>query len=64
MVKNPEADKVVRTVSMVAAITASYFLLTADYDCGPQRNVLEPQKGINCSDHVICLGASKRQEDR
>ncbi|XP_057756373.1 uncharacterized protein LOC130975627 [Arachis stenosperma] len=67
MVKNPEADKVVRTVSMVAAITASYFLLTADYDYGPQSNVLEPvKKGILSAESTVkeyLFGSKKESQD-
>ncbi|XWS77042.1 hypothetical protein CRYUN_Cryun01aG0229200 [Craigia yunnanensis] len=37
---NPQADKLVRRTTMVATVTASYFLLTADY--GPEPNVLDP----------------------
>ncbi|MBA0554252.1 hypothetical protein Golob_013368 [Gossypium lobatum] len=37
---NPQADKLVRRITMVATVTASYFLLTADY--GPEPNVLDP----------------------
>ncbi|XWS77043.1 hypothetical protein CRYUN_Cryun01aG0229200 [Craigia yunnanensis] len=39
---NPQADKLVRRTTMVATVTASYFLLTADY--GPEPNVLDPIK--------------------
>ncbi|KAK8650542.1 hypothetical protein V6N13_140177 [Hibiscus sabdariffa] len=39
---NPQADKIVRRITMVATVTASYFLLTADY--GPEPNVLDPVK--------------------
>jgi len=35
-----QAEKVVRRVTMVATITASYFLLTADY--GPEPNLFDP----------------------
>lgn len=37
---NPRTDKLVRRITMVATVTASYFLLTADY--GPEPNVLDP----------------------
>ncbi|OMP00459.1 hypothetical protein COLO4_12699 [Corchorus olitorius] len=37
---NPKADKLVRRTTMVATVTASYFLLTADY--GPEPNALDP----------------------
>ncbi|XVF73211.1 hypothetical protein PTKIN_Ptkin12aG0183100 [Pterospermum kingtungense] len=39
---NSQADKLVRRITMVATVTASYFLLTADY--GPEPNVLDPIK--------------------
>lgn len=37
---NPKTDKLLKRLTIVATITASYFLLTADY--GPQPNVLDP----------------------
>ena len=37
---NPQTDKLVRRTTMVATLTASYFLLTADY--GPEPNALDP----------------------
>ncbi|KAD4982703.1 hypothetical protein R6Q59_002329 [Mikania micrantha] len=39
---NPKTDKLVRRTTMVATLTAAYFLLTADY--GPEPNVLDPIK--------------------
>ncbi|KAL3743509.1 uncharacterized protein LOC104442093 [Eucalyptus grandis] len=39
---NPRTDKLVRRTTMVATITAAYFLLTADY--GPEPNALDPIK--------------------
>ncbi|KVH97241.1 uncharacterized protein LOC112523390 [Cynara cardunculus var. scolymus] len=39
---NPNTDKLVRRTTMVATVTAAYFLLTADY--GPEPNVLDPIK--------------------
>ncbi|KAF7139349.1 hypothetical protein RHSIM_Rhsim07G0016500 [Rhododendron simsii] len=41
---NPRTDKLVRRTTMVATVTASYFLLTADY--GPEPNVLDPIKNV------------------
>ncbi|XP_015867370.1 uncharacterized protein LOC107404888 [Ziziphus jujuba] len=38
----PQTDKLVRRTAMVATVTASYFLITADY--GPQPNALDPIK--------------------
>lgn len=37
---NSKSEKLVKRIAMVSTITASYFLLTADY--GPQPNVLDP----------------------
>ncbi|MFS7988665.1 hypothetical protein Hanom_Chr11g01037571 [Helianthus anomalus] len=37
---NPNTDKLVRRTTMVATVTAGYFLITAD--CGPEPNVLDP----------------------
>ncbi|KAJ4828073.1 hypothetical protein Tsubulata_008206 [Turnera subulata] len=37
-----KTDKVVKRVTMVATVVASYFLLTADY--GPQPNAFDPVK--------------------
>lgn len=37
---NPKTDKFVKRLTIVATITASYFLLTADY--GPKPNALDP----------------------
>ncbi|KAI3449187.1 hypothetical protein Pfo_005852 [Paulownia fortunei] len=39
---NPNTDKLVRRTTMVATVTASYFLLTADY--GTEPNFLDPIK--------------------
>ncbi|KAI3719444.1 hypothetical protein L6452_20343 [Arctium lappa] len=41
-IMNPNTDKLVRRTTMVATVTAAYFLLTADY--GPEPNVLDPIK--------------------
>ncbi|KAK4578282.1 hypothetical protein RGQ29_028411 [Quercus rubra] len=41
---NPQTDKLVRRTTMVATLTASYFLLTADY--GSEPNVLDPIKKV------------------
>ncbi|KAK6920145.1 hypothetical protein RJ641_016049 [Dillenia turbinata] len=37
---NPKTDKLIRRTTMIATVTASYFLLTADY--GPEPNALDP----------------------
>ncbi|XP_011093145.1 uncharacterized protein LOC105173173 [Sesamum indicum] len=39
---DPRTDKLVRRTTMVATVTASYFLLTADY--GTEPNFLDPIK--------------------
>ncbi|KAL1366771.1 hypothetical protein HN51_020847 [Arachis hypogaea] len=39
---SPKTEKLVKRVTIVATVTASYFLLTADY--GPQPNALDPVK--------------------
>ncbi|XP_058083399.1 uncharacterized protein LOC131231274 [Magnolia sinica] len=39
---DPKTEKLVRRTTMVATVTAAYFLLTADY--GPNPNVLDPIK--------------------
>ncbi|XP_018827391.1 uncharacterized protein LOC108996083 [Juglans regia] len=39
---NSQTDKLVRRTTMVATVTASYFLLTADY--GSEPNALDPIK--------------------
>ncbi|CAJ2662631.1 unnamed protein product [Trifolium pratense] len=38
----PKTEKLVKRLTIVATITASYFLLTADY--GPKPNALDPIK--------------------
>ncbi|TKY63908.1 hypothetical protein E2542_SST13792 [Spatholobus suberectus] len=37
---SPRTEKLVRRLTIVTTVTASYFLLTADY--GPQPNALDP----------------------
>lgn len=44
----PNTDKLVRRTTMVATITASYFLLTADYV--PEPNALDP---VSFFDHLL-----------
>ncbi|KAG8391820.1 hypothetical protein BUALT_Bualt01G0226700 [Buddleja alternifolia] len=39
---NRKTDKLVRRTTMIATVTASYFLLTADY--GTEPNFLDPIK--------------------
>ncbi|PON92063.1 UvrABC system protein A [Trema orientale] len=49
---NPQTDKLVRRTTMVATITASYFLLTADY--GPEPNALDPvKKAIQSAESTV-----------
>ncbi|PON43053.1 UvrABC system protein A [Parasponia andersonii] len=49
---NPQTDKLVRRTTMVATITASYFLLTADY--GPEPNALDPvKKAIRSAESTV-----------
>ncbi|KOM57296.1 hypothetical protein LR48_Vigan11g032800 [Vigna angularis] len=43
---NPRTEKLVRRLTIVATVTASYFLLTADY--GPQPNALDPGGTNEC----------------
>ncbi|XP_077240239.1 uncharacterized protein LOC143881127 [Tasmannia lanceolata] len=42
MCMDPKTEKLVRRTTMVATVTAAYFLLTADY--GPYPNALDPIK--------------------
>ncbi|XP_057980508.1 uncharacterized protein LOC131166190 [Malania oleifera] len=49
---NQKTEKLVRRTTMVATVTASYFLLTADY--GPEPNVLDPiKKAIQTMEHTV-----------
>ncbi|KAL4621919.1 hypothetical protein ACB098_06G209300 [Castanea mollissima] len=49
---NPQTDKLVRRTTMVATLTASYFLLTADY--GSEPNVLDPiKKAILSAENTV-----------
>ncbi|XP_055807138.1 uncharacterized protein LOC129875922 isoform X3 [Solanum dulcamara] len=49
---DPRIDKLVRGTTMVATVTASYFLLTADY--GPEPSVLDPIKNaILSAEHSL-----------
>ncbi|XP_059634165.1 uncharacterized protein LOC132276651 [Cornus florida] len=49
---NRKTDKLVRRTTMVATVTAGYFLLTADY--GPEPNVLDPiKKAIQSAEHSV-----------
>ncbi|OMO78744.1 hypothetical protein CCACVL1_14140 [Corchorus capsularis] len=62
---NPKADKLVRRTTMVATVTASYFLLTADY--GPEPNALGPiKKAILSAQNSVkefVLGPSKEHQE-
>ncbi|GAB2271698.1 hypothetical protein Dimus_006528 [Dionaea muscipula] len=59
---NPKTDKLVRRTTMIATVTASYFLLTADY--GPEPNALDPIKnGILAAQRAakeLVFGTKKR----
>ncbi|KAH7863645.1 hypothetical protein Vadar_020280 [Vaccinium darrowii] len=49
---NAKTDKLVRRTTMVATVTAAYFLLTADY--GPEPSVLDPIKnGIHSAERSV-----------
>ncbi|XP_059301629.1 uncharacterized protein LOC132053557 isoform X2 [Lycium ferocissimum] len=49
---NPRTDKLVRRTTMVATVTASYFLLTANY--GLEPNVHDPIKNaIQSAEHSL-----------
>ncbi|KAF8380248.1 hypothetical protein HHK36_027731 [Tetracentron sinense] len=49
---DPKIDKVVRITTVVATVTVSYFLLTADY--GPEPNVLDPiKKAIQSTEQSV-----------
>ncbi|KAF4386720.1 uncharacterized protein LOC115706536 [Cannabis sativa] len=49
---NPRTDKLVRRTTMVATVTASYFLLTADY--GSEPNALDPvKKAIKSAENSV-----------
>ncbi|XP_027351368.1 uncharacterized protein LOC113862482 [Abrus precatorius] len=62
---NPQADKVVRRVTMVATITASYFLLTADY--GSEPTLLDPiKKGMLSAESSVkeyIFGSKKEPQE-
>ncbi|KAK7840558.1 uncharacterized protein LOC136070919 [Quercus suber] len=48
---NPQTNKLVRRTTMVATLTASYFLLTADY--GSEPNALSLFEGlVGCEESV------------
>ncbi|KAI4371546.1 hypothetical protein MLD38_019768 [Melastoma candidum] len=42
MMMSPRTDKLMKRATIIATVTASYFLLTADY--GPEPNALDPIK--------------------
>ncbi|KHM99384.1 uncharacterized protein LOC114394564 [Glycine soja] len=60
---NPQADRVVRRVTMIATITASYFLLTADYE----PTVLDPiKKGLLSAESTVkeyVFGSKKESQE-
>ncbi|KAF6175147.1 hypothetical protein GIB67_022828 [Kingdonia uniflora] len=59
-----KVDKLVRRTTMIATLTASYFLLTSDY--GPQPSILDPIKTkIQSAERSLkefIFGASKESE--
>ncbi|XP_043717045.1 uncharacterized protein LOC122665055 [Telopea speciosissima] len=63
---DPKTDKLVRISTVVATITASYFLLTADY--GPEPNVLDPiKKSLKSAERSMnrfFFGSEKEFEDK
>ncbi|KAG7994382.1 hypothetical protein I3843_01G055900 [Carya illinoinensis] len=62
---NSKTDKLVRRTTMVATVTASYFLLTADY--GSEPNALDPiKKAILSAQNSVkeyVLGPKKESQD-
>ncbi|KAG2725190.1 hypothetical protein I3760_01G055200 [Carya illinoinensis] len=62
---NSKTDKLVRRTTMVATVTASYFLLTADY--GSEPNALDPiKKAILSAQNFVkeyVLGPNKESQD-
>ncbi|XP_010255394.1 PREDICTED: uncharacterized protein LOC104596075 [Nelumbo nucifera] len=62
---DPKTDKLVRRATMVATITASYFLLTADY--GPEPNVLDPiKRALKSAEHSVkslVFGSEKESQE-
>ncbi|KAL5167024.1 hypothetical protein HKD37_18G051856 [Glycine soja] len=60
---NPQADRVVRRVTMIATITATYFLLTADYE----PTVLDPiKKGLLSAESTVkeyVFGSKKESQE-
>ncbi|KAL9272862.1 hypothetical protein AKJ16_DCAP23122 [Drosera capensis] len=61
-----KTDKLVRRTAMIATVTASYFLLTADY--GPQPNALDPIKNAILSAEraakELIFGSKKNDANR
>ncbi|RDX74901.1 hypothetical protein CR513_45291 [Mucuna pruriens] len=62
---NPRTEKLVRRLTIVTTVTASYFLLTADY--GPQPNALDPiKKQILSAQSTVkgyILGSKKESQE-
>ncbi|KAI4328781.1 hypothetical protein L6164_021111 [Bauhinia variegata] len=62
---NPKTDRLVKRITMVATVTASYFLLTADY--GPEPNILNPVKdGILSAESAVkeyIFGSKKESQE-
>ncbi|CAL0315092.1 unnamed protein product [Lupinus luteus] len=62
---NRKTEKLLKTVTIVSTVTASYFLLTADY--GPQPNALDPiKKRILSAETTVkeyFLGSKKESQE-
>ncbi|CAA2992642.1 Hypothetical predicted protein [Olea europaea subsp. europaea] len=62
---DPRTDKLVRRTTMVATLTASYFLLTADY--GTEPNALDPIKNkilsVERSVKEFIFGPKKKNQE-
>ena len=56
---NPQVNKIVKMTTVVATVTVSYFLLTADY--GPEPNVLDPVSLFYSFSIVLVTKPSKVQ---
>ncbi|XP_027337737.1 uncharacterized protein LOC113851449 [Abrus precatorius] len=62
---NPKTEKLVRRLTIVVTVTASYFLLTADY--GPRPNALDPiKKRLLSAESTVkeyILGSKKESQE-
>ncbi|PIA59201.1 hypothetical protein AQUCO_00400228v1 [Aquilegia coerulea] len=61
---DPKSQKLMRRTTMLATVTASYFLLTADY--GPEPNILDPiKKAIESAESSVkklFFGSDKKSQ--